>query len=148
MRRALLSGSVASIACTLTVSLLGHARTRSLASTTNATSHWIWGEPAKWRRRADLRHTAVGYAIHHASAIFWAVIYERWRGARRPPQPVVAAGAISALAYVVDYHVVPPRLTPGFDRHLTNGGMLLAYGAFAAGLAATALWRRQRGIRR
>jgi hypothetical protein len=148
MRRALLSGSVASVACTLVASVLARSRTRSLASASNATSHWIWGEPAKWRRRPDMRHTAVGYAIHHASAIFWAVIYERWRAARNTPPPLVAAGAISTLAYVVDYHVVPPRLTPGFDRHLTKRGMLLAYGAFAAGLAATAALREQRARQR
>jgi hypothetical protein len=126
------------------VSLLARSRTRSVASASNATSHWVWGEPAKRTRRLDVRHTVLGYAIHHASAVFWALAYERWRSARRPPGPLLAAGAVSALAYGVDYHVVPPRLTPGFDRHLTKRGMFVAYAAFAAGLAAASLWRQRR----
>ncbi|MFX5839837.1 hypothetical protein ABTE60_21225, partial [Acinetobacter baumannii] len=43
------------------------------ATATNATSHWVWGEPAMRHREPSVRHTALGYAIHHASSIFWAV---------------------------------------------------------------------------
>lgn len=148
-RRALLSGTVASIACTLAVSLLGRERTGSLASGTNATSQWVWGEPAKRRHRADLRHTALGYGIHHASSLLWAFVFERWLGAsRKPPGPIVAAAAVSTVAYVADYHIVPSRLSPGFDRHLSPRAMFAAYAVFAAGLAVTALYRRRRSAHR
>jgi hypothetical protein len=42
-----------------------------------------------------------------------------------------AAGATATLAYAVDYHVVPKRLTPGFEAHLSGRSMFYVYAAFA-----------------
>ncbi|MDQ3206380.1 MAG: hypothetical protein M3Q40_07740, partial [Pseudomonadota bacterium] len=127
---------------TLAASRMAQARTGSYASATNATSHWVWGARAKARHRTDVAHTAVGYGIHHASSLLWACVFERWLATRRPPAPIVAATAITTLAYMVDYHVVPARLTPGFERHLPRRGVYAAYAAFASGLALAALVRR------
>ena len=38
------------------------------------------GEGEAFTRRATLKHTAVGYTIHHASSIFWALLHERTFG--------------------------------------------------------------------
>lgn len=144
MRRAWLSGTLASLASTLAISVLAHRRTRSYASGTNATSHWLWGEPARRQDGADLCHTAVGYAIHHASSIWWAVGYERWRLVQpRVPAPV-AGLTVAAIAYAVDYHVVPRRLSPGFESHLSRRSMFVTYAAFGAGLALAGLLRSRR----
>lgn len=137
------SAAVASLASTVAAAVLAHARTGSYASASNATSHWIWGDGAKTRHRTDLPHTAIGYGIHHASSLLWACVFERWLLARRAPPPAVAAAAVTTLAYVVDYHVVPARLTPGFEHHLPRRAVIAAYAAFAAGLAMTALYRRR-----
>lgn len=119
---------------TVVLSALGRRRTGSASSGSNATSHWVWGERAKRRHGTDLRHTALGYGIHHASSIFWALWFERAARGRRA-RDIAAIGAATAVtAYVVDYHVVPRRLTPGFDRHLTPAGMVATYATFAAGL--------------
>lgn len=127
---------------------MAHARTGSYASATNATSHWVWGVRAKSRHRADLAHTGLGYCIHHASSVLWACVFERWLATRRPPSPVMAAAAVTALAYVVDYHVVPARLTPGFERHLSRRSVYAAYLAFGTGLALAAIVRRRAGAAR
>jgi hypothetical protein len=39
----------------------------------------------------------------------------------------------------VDYHVVPKRLTPGYEHRISSGALLATYGALAAGLALGAL---------
>ncbi|GHE27152.1 hypothetical protein ACFOED_10540 [Vulcaniibacterium thermophilum] len=116
------------------------------ATATNATSHWVWGEPAMRRREPSVRHTALGYAIHHASSIFWAVAFERLMLRKRASvaRTTGTAAAVSAMAYAVDYGLTPKRLTPGFERHLDARGMLLTYAAVAAGFALTALARRRR----
>lgn len=133
--RALVSGSVASVLSTLTLSWLCHRDGGAPASGTNATSQWLWGEPARYRDAPSLRHTLLGYAIHHASSVFWAFGFERLAGRRgRPARIAAAAGMTAAVAYAVDYHAVPRRLTPGFERHLSAGGMLATYAAFAVGL--------------
>jgi hypothetical protein len=45
----------------------------------NSTSHWLHGDGAA-RETIDIAHTSVGYATHHASAVFWARPFEAWLG--------------------------------------------------------------------
>jgi hypothetical protein len=52
---------------------------------------------------------------------------------------VTAGVATSALAYVVDYHVVPDRFTPGFEKRLPDRSLGLIYTVLALGLAASEL---------
>lgn len=47
--------------------------------------------------------------------------------------------AVSTLACVTDYHVVPKRLTPGFELRLPAGALAAAYAALALGLSAREL---------
>lgn len=141
--RTLVSGSTASVLSSVAVALHSRAGTGKAASGVNATSHWAWGERAMWRHRADLKHTALGYAIHHASSLWWAGLFEA-RAKTCGPRDAAALGAVTAVtAYLVDYHVVPRRLTPGFDRHLSAAGMVSAYAAFGLGLVASHLLLRE-----
>lgn len=130
----LLSGSLASITSIAAASVLASRRTGSAASAPNATSHWLWGEPAMHRHRTDLRHTLAGYGIHHASSLFWATFHEAGVERTRMP-PSRLAPVVAAMAMVADYGVAPSRLTPGFERHLSRTGLALVYAAFAGGLA-------------
>lgn len=141
LRRACGSGTVAAVASGVTFALLARRQTGHLASAANATSHVLWGESAGRCHQADLRHTGVGMAIHHASTVFWATGFEWLLARRRPPRPVVAAATVATAAYVVDYHLVPKRLTPGFEMHLSGRSMCGVYAALAAGLAASAMLR-------
>ena len=128
------SGTVASVLSIAVATALARPRTGSAASATNAPSHWLWGEPARHRHDVTLRHTAMGYCIHHASSVFWAFAYEGLLERTRT-QPWQAAPAIAAAAMTVDYGVVPRRLSPGFEGHLSRTGLIAVYAAFAAGLA-------------
>ena len=47
--------------------------------------------------------------------------------------------ATSAVACFVDFHLTPPRLTPGFEHRLSHRSLAAVYGAFAVGLAVGAL---------
>ena len=108
----------------------------------NSTSHWLNGEQAAAFEGADLTHTAVGYATHHAATIFWAVFFEGWIGWRRPPTgPAMLrdALAMSAIAAAVDYLATPKRFTPGWEFVLSKRSMAATYAAMALGLAAGAL---------
>lgn len=141
--RALVSGSLAAVVSTAMVSFWSRRVCGSIPAGTDASSQWVWGRGARRVRDWSWRHTALGYAIHHASALFWAVGYEAWQQ-RRPARPLRRAAAIAALAYVVDYHVVPARLSPGFERRVSTPGMACIYAGFAVGLALTTLLRARR----
>jgi hypothetical protein len=56
---------------------------------------------------------------------------------RQDLRSAIGAGvAVAAAAYVVDYYVVPKRLTPGFEKRLSGRSLFWIYSALAAGLAA------------
>ena len=151
LRTGLAAGTLASLASTGALMLCGRREAGSVVAPTNATSHWLWGDQAFEVREPTLRHTGIGYATHHASAIFWALLYAWLHASRHPAQSVSAAlasgGAATAVACAVDYTITPKRLTPGFEHHLSRRSMGVVYGLFAVGLAAGCLLV-QRGRRR
>jgi|ADGO01.1.fsa_nt_gi hypothetical protein len=145
-RQALLSGTLASVLSTAVLAVLGKSNLGKPVAPTNATSHWLWGEQAYDVHEPSMKHTAVGYATHHASAMMWATLFERWlnySGAIRSSEIVRDAAAMTAIASFVDYQLTPPRLRPGFEQHLSRGELLGVFAAFGAGLAIGAILNRR-----
>lgn len=135
----LVGGALASAASTAVLAWRGRREVGSAFAPTNATSHWLWGAPAFGAPGPSWRHTALGYAIHHGTATFWALCFARIAGRRlaqqRWPARAASAVAAAAVAGAVDYTVTPKRFRPGFEKHLSVPSMVAVYGAFAAGLA-------------
>lgn len=150
-RKGLISGTTASIISAVFLSLLGKGELNKFAAPLNGPSQWIWGRHAPYVNRLSLRYTFIGYGIHHAASIFWAIGYEKLRQSLPPVEKTSAilapAVAITTVAYTVDFHLIPKRLTPGFENRLSKSSLLLVYGAFALGLAAPALLARSRTAR-
>src|SRR3954469_2300476 len=78
LRASLVSGTIASLVSTAALLLLAKAEKKSALQPVNATSHWLHGAKAAGQNTADAAHTAVGYATHHASAVFWALPFQAW----------------------------------------------------------------------
>lgn len=148
----LVSGTVASVVSTAALLILGKAELDKSAAPVNGPSQWIWGKPALYQDCFSLRYTLIGYAIHHSASVFWAIWYEKLRQQIPPAESTAAilapAVATTAAAYVVDFHFTPKRLTPGFEHRLSQPSLLIVYGAFALGLAATVLFSRKLPRRR
>lgn len=142
LRNALISGSAASAASMLTLAACSNKEVHAPFAAVNAVSHWVWGDDAFRHRRPNLRHTALGAAIHHASSLFWGVLFERVFGRQLeqagPGAVAAAAAATTAVACFTDYRLTPRRLQPGFEQHLSRTSLAAVYGAFALGLAAGA----------
>jgi hypothetical protein len=145
---ALVSGSAASVASAAMLMACSKMHEGSAAGGLNGPSQWLWGEAEAYTREATLRHTAAGYAIHHATSLFWAALHEAvFGGSRRKKPPIqhcAEALASATTAYFVDYHLTPRRLRPGFEKHVSAKGMVATYAAFAAGLAIVAIARDRR----
>jgi hypothetical protein len=144
-RRALSSGASASVASAVALSICSRIDEGSYAGGLNGPSQWLWGEREAYTRQASVRHTVVGYGIHHLTSVFWAILYERMFGeptrCKTPLRRYAEAVASSAGAYVVDYHLTPRRLRPGFEKHVRTPSMFVVYGAFALGLATASIVR-------
>lgn len=146
-RRGVMSGTVASALSTVALAALGKAGAGSMFAPTNAVSHRIWGDKAARHDGPSMRYTATGYVVHHMSATFWAVLFERFMGARLdrmgPAPTLAAATATSAAACFTDYQLTPRRLQPGYEKRLSKPALAVVYGAFAVGLATGALLTRR-----
>src|SRR5688572_23695865 len=152
VRAALLSGTLANLVSAVVLAVCSKREEGSAAGALNGPSQWVWGEEEAYTRRATLRHTAVGYAIHHLTSIGWATVHEHTIGKSRGPKGLLRLGAEAAatatIAYIVDYHVTPSRFRPGFKKHLGPRSIFAVYASFAAGLAAGSVWNAARRGRR
>lgn len=142
---ALVSGSVAGVVTAGVNGALAVQRGRSPWQPLNATSHWLHGDDAAHVRGVDAAHTVVGAVTHHGSSVFWAFFFEMWlasRPPRRPAEILRDATVMSGIAALVDYALVPRRVTPGWEEVLPPRSIAVTYGALAVGLAAGALLSR------
>jgi hypothetical protein len=147
LKEAFVAGSLGSLLSSAVLLAAGRRDAGSAAAPVNAVSHWLWDRESLRTDAVDWKHTAAGYATHHGASVFWAALHAaaaEGRPALRTPQAAVTGAVVtSALANLVDYCVVPKRLTPGFEHKLSTGAMVGVYGALALGLAAGA-WLMRR----
>ncbi len=151
-REGAVSGAAASVVSTALLSAFGRREAGSPYAPTNATSHWLWGDRAALQDGPSWRYTALGYLIHHASATFWAVIYEKWmdrEDKREDVLPAIAKGAaIAGLAAFVDYKLTPQRLQPGYEMRLSRPALLAVYAGFGLAMAARSMLVSDEGRKR
>lgn len=147
LQRGLVSGATSSLVSTAALAALGKGTSNSMFGPTNAISHWIWGDRAAHHDEASVKYTLPGYLIHHASATFWAVLFERACAPRLDKRDTTTtvglATAASAVACFTDYQLTPRRLHPGYEKRLSKPSLAVVYGAFGLGLAAGAVLCRR-----
>ena len=125
------------------VLLAGQIEDSDAVSPLNAISHIVWGDEAFKERELSLKYTGTALLLNEVSVALWAYLHE-WlfaKARREGRGSVCAIGAVgvSTLAYLVDYHAVPERFKPGFERHLQPKSLLLIYSALALSLMASDL---------
>lgn len=149
MKDSVITGSVAAAAAGAAVAWRGQRDSGSAMAPINATSHVIWGEEAAATDGFTWRHTLPGILINAGAGIWWGLIFQKLFGARADQHGFAAAAvggaATAALAYTVDYHLVPKRLTPGWEMRISPPSLFMSLCAMGAGLAiGAALSRRIR----
>ena len=146
------TGAIASTATTVAASVLGAAELGNPVSPLNAVSHILWGDRAAFVDELTAKHTVTGVALNSAAVTTWAALYEaiagrRARRTRRTQSDVqhslLAGVAVAGVAYVVDYYLVPRRLTPGFEKRLSNSALFGIYATLASSLGLGGLMRRR-----
>ena len=152
VQNTLTTGQVSSAATTLAIGLCGSLENRNSLAPINAISHIAWGEKAATREGPSLKYTVTGLVLNTAAVTGWAGFYELLFGRRADtrdvPGALVGGGITSAVAYITDYHVVPPRFTPGFEKRLSGRSLLVIYATLGLSLGIGALGGRNRRTRR
>ncbi len=145
MNDTMATGAVATAATTAAVAFLGQRENGTATSAINAVSHMLWGEEATHTDRLDAKHTLAGAGLNSAAMMAWAGMHEMLLPRKERPsmgRALLAGAATAATAYVVDYHVVPKRFTPGFEERLSQRSLLGIYVTMALALAVGSLRRR------
>lgn len=143
--RAVAIGTVASLAVHGALVVFGRRTGRGAMAPINATSHVIHGPEAGSVDRVDLSHTATGVVINHGASIFWALPLAWWltQGRERSAAGILlGASATGVVAGVVDYGLIPRRLSPGWHHSLPPKWVAGTFGALAAGIALGAVLTR------
>jgi hypothetical protein len=139
---AVISGTAASAVSAAALAVLAKAEGASSLQPINATSHWLHGESAGDVKDLDFKHSGTGLATHHGACLFWATLFETLRATAPDAGPVRIvrdAAAVSVIAAVVDYGLMPKRLTPGWEGPLPARSVAGGFAGLALGLAVGGL---------
>ena len=138
LQRVLVAGSIVCVATLAAAALRGRVDSGSAIAPINATSHIVFGSEAGNVDVPSLKHTMLGVVINAGASVFWATVYQRLFdrvGQRGGVSTSVAGGAaVAALAYLVDYQLIPKRLTPGWEYRVSGRSLAMIFGAMAVSL--------------
>ena len=145
LRSAVSSGAVSAVATAGSVSLAGARDTGSAVAPLNATSHVAWGDDAGDFEGVDTRHTLLGVLLNAGACVFWATFYERYFGRAADRSDIATAllggSVVAAAAYVTSQHIVPKRLSPGWEQRLSGRSLAASYAVLAISLTLRGLMR-------
>ena len=147
LTKSLISGTIASAVSAGVLALLAKAEGAALIQPINATSHWLHGEEAGTVKTVDAKHTGIGLATHQGACLFSATLFETLRANAPdagPARIVRDAVAVSMIAAVVDYGLVPKQFTPGWEEPLPIRSVAGGFAGLALGLALGGLINRRR----
>jgi hypothetical protein len=148
LQDALMAGAVVCAATLAVAALRGRVDSGSAVAPINATSHVVYGPEAGEVEVPDLTHTLLGIAINAGASVFWATVYQQLfdrTGSRDgTAKLLLGGGVVAALAYLVDYHLVPKRLTPGWEERVSARSLGMIFAAMALALPVRSLLKRMR----
>jgi hypothetical protein len=142
LNRSLCAGACATAATTATLAACAAMEHDPVAAPINSVSHIAWGDEAASHDEVSMKYTATGFALNAVAVTSWAAVHELMFGSSvngDPLKALASGAAVSAVAYLTDYHLVPARLTPGFEKRLSNRSLFAVYAALALSLAAGSL---------
>ena len=142
----MITGTNALAATSLAATLLSRHESDSAVRPLNAATHIAYGREAEHVDDVDLKHTALGIAINIGASVFWATLFEKAFGRTADRGDVAKAAfgakAVADLAYLTDYHVLPRRLSPGWEAGVSERSVLVLFNVLAASLPVRGLLRR------
>ncbi len=129
----MIAGLVAAAATMGVLVGFGHGR-GAPSRVLNTVAHAVLGYRAEITDAFDPAVTLTAVAVHVAALLIWGILFALVAGRLRGVPLFGAAVMVAAAAYFVDFHLVPARLTPGFETVLTISELIAVYAVLAAGL--------------
>lgn len=125
-------GMVATLMLSVALPALAGLAGRHPMAAVNASSRWLWPE-APFVDAVHPAYTTVGALTNAGAALMWGAVMAAALRRTGAPLPTAIGTAVSAA--VLDYGVLPRRLSPGWERAMPVWGVAIAFGVMAAGMA-------------
>ena len=146
LRDSFWKSQIAGAATTGAVALCGQVEDGDAVSPVNAISHIVFGDKAYDERGLSLKYTGTAIALNQSAIFAWALLHQALfgRAQKRGDLKTSLLGGVwvSLVAYLVDYHLVPNRLKPGFEHHLMPRSLVFIYAVLALTLGAVGVGKR------
>ena len=131
---------------TVSVMTLSSLEHRGPFAPVNAISHIAFGQASVGVEAPKPKLLVTGLVLNAGAMIGWAAVAELGYAVFRLPAGVLLAACpiailTTVLAFIVDFHVVPKRLSPGFEMILSKRSLLIVYVAMGAALVVGGLLR-------
>ena len=112
----------------------------------NAISHIFFDKQALGQANFSAKYTLSALLLNFGAMLGWAAVAEAsFVLLKLPPREfttsAMVAIVVSVMAYVVDFHVVPKRLTPGFELVISKRSLLIIYVGLAVAFFIGAMLR-------
>ena len=133
--KAVVAGIVAGAVTAFGLALLSRVERRHPLAAINASSHWLIGDENVRTDHFDPKQTLIGCFTHFAATIFGASVLESLKTAFVARVHVQLAFLTSLMAVVLDYGILPRRISPGWELALSKWSMAGGFGFLGIGLA-------------
>ena len=136
-----LTGLVGAATTAAVIAAYGKAKTGDPWTPFNAIAHMLLGEDAAQKNGFVPRETLTGLGLNSAALVTWGVLYEAVAGQIPFPQSLLTGAGASAIIYTLDYHILPEKLRPGFEKRLGNEAVIAAYLLLALTFGISPFWK-------
>lgn len=138
LRDGIVRSQLIAASAALAVAAVGHIENGDGVTPLNNVSHITWGDDGFDQSELSVKYTGAALVLNQVSVTSWALLHEWIFGKARDEGKwgVSLAGGflVAALAYVVDFKIAPDRYKPGFERLLSERGLLAVYVLLAIAL--------------
>lgn len=138
----IITGVAGAAATTAAIAVFGKTKDGSAWTPFNGISHMLFGEKAADVDGFAPKETLTGLGLNAGAVTTWGVIYEKVAGQVPFPQSLATAAVASAVIYTLDYHVLPERLRPGFEKRTGGDAVLATYILLALSMGLSPLWKK------
>lgn len=141
LKNGIITGLVGAATTTAVIAAYGKAKTGDPWTPFNGIAHMLFGEKSADRDGFVPRETLVGLGLNGAALVTWGVLYEAIAGKKAFPISLLTGGLASVIIYLLDYHIFPPKLRPGFEKRLGYDSVFAAYLLLAVAFGLSPLWK-------
>jgi hypothetical protein len=131
LKDSLTTGSLLSATTTVAVLAASANENRGSWGAVNSISHIVDGDDVTYGDEFSFRGSSIGVGINATAMVVWAIIHRVLFGKVKFPGSLATAAALTAGAYVIDYHIVPKQFSPGIEKKISRNAIYCIYAIMA-----------------